>query len=251
MKFKIFIKIFLLIIFIAKPSLAQEISSSNSKNYETKTIKKDNEIEIRLIPKNPPPKVEKTAKENKNLNEDEDSSELESEDSAINNEATKDSEMVYEKSVEDDNSSNQEVNNIQTKNANSAREESLKLWREEQRKLREERIEARKEEARKKYQAQKERSVIKEIENLNQKLKQAKSSKNTMPNYYSGSTTPTTPQNQNSDTIPANTNATTASGSTVTTSPNSNSNSNASSTPSNNNINPSAPPANIPTQNSR
>jgi len=246
MKFKIFIKIFLLIIFIAKPSLAQEISSSNSKNYETKTIKKDNEIEIRLIPKNPPPKVEKIAKENKIAVVDEDSSESESEDPAINNEATKDSEMVYEKSVEDNVPITQEV-----KNANSAREESLKLWREEQRKLREERIEARKEEARKKYQAQKERSVIKEIENLNQKLKENKNSKNSTANFYSGSTTPNSPQNQNSGTIPANPNATTSSGSTVTTSPNSNSNSNASSTSSNNNINPSAPPANIPTQNSR
>lgn len=236
----------MLIIFIAKPSLAQEISSSNSKNYETKTIKKDNEIEIRLIPKNPPPKVEKIAKENKIAVVDEDSSESESEDPAINNEATKDSEMVYEKSVEDNVPITQEV-----KNANSAREESLKLWREEQRKLREERIEARKEEARKKYQAQKERSVIKEIENLNQKLKENKNSKNSTANFYSGSTTPNSPQNQNSGTIPANPNATTSSGSTVTTSPNSNSNSNASSTSSNNNINPSAPPANIPTQNSR
>jgi hypothetical protein len=244
MKFKIFIKIFLLIIFIAKSSLAQEISSSNSKNYETKTIKKDNEIEIRLIPKNPPPKIEKIAKENKITVADENSSELESEDPAINNEATKDSEMVYEKSVEDNVPTTQEV-----KNANSAREESLKLWREEQRKLREERIEARKEEARKKYQAQKERSVIKEIENLNQKLKENKNSKNSTANFYSGSTTPNSPQNLNSGTIPANSNTTTSSGSTVATSPNSNSN--ASSTSSNSNINPSAPPANIPTQNSR
>ena len=229
-----------------KTAWTQEISSSNSKNYETKTIKKDNEIEIRLIPKNPPPKVEKIAKENKIAVVDEDSSESESEDPAINNEATKDSEMVYEKSVEDNVPITQEV-----KNANSAREESLKLWREEQRKLREERIEARKEEARKKYQAQKERSVIKEIENLNQKLKENKNSKNSTANFYSGSTTPNSPQNQNSGTIPANSNATNSSGSTVTTSPNSNSNSNASSTSSNSNINPSVPPANIPTQNSR
>ncbi len=246
MKFKIFIKIFLLIIFITKSSLAQEISSTNSKSYEAKTIRKDNEIEIRLIPKNPPPKIEKIAKENKIIVEDEDGSELENEDPAINNEATKDSKMVYEKSVEDNVPITQEV-----KNANSAREESLKLWREEQRKLREERIEARKEEARKKYQAQKERSVIKEIENLNQKLKENKNSKNSTANFYSGSTTPNSPQNQNSGTIPANPNATTSSGSTVATPPNSNSNSNASSTSSNSNINPSAPPANIPTQNSR
>ena len=236
----------MLIIFITKSSLSQEISSTNSKSYEAKTIRKDNEIEIRLIPKNPPKKIEKIAKENKIIVEDEDGSELESEDPAINNEATKDSKMVYEKSVEDNVPITQEV-----KNANSAREESLKLWREEQRKLREERIEARKEEARKKYQAQKERSVIKEIENLNQKLKENKNSKNSTANFYSGSTTPNSPQNQNSGTIPANPNATTSSGSTVATPPNSNSNSNASSTSSNNNINPSAPPANIPTQNSR
>jgi hypothetical protein len=251
MKLKFFIKIFLLILFISKPSVAQEISSSNSKNYEAKTIKKDNEIEIRLIPKNPPPKVEKIVKENKNSNEDEDSLESESEDPAINNEATKDSEMVYEKSVEDNVPITQEVNNSQTKNANSAREQSLKLWREEQRKLREERIEARKEEARKKYQAQKERSVIKEIENLNQKSKEDKPSKITMPNYYGGTTTPNSQQNQNSGTNATNSNATNSSGSSVATSPNSNSNANTSPTSSNNNINPNTPPNNIPTQNSR
>ena len=239
----------MLIIFIAKPSLAQEISSSNSKSYEAKTIKKDNEIEIRLIPKNPPPKIEKTPTEIPKSNSGKIESDQDSEDPAINNEETKDSEMVYERSVEDDNSTAQEVNNNQSKNANSAKEDSLKLWREEQRKLREERIEARKEEARKKYQAQKERSVIKEIENLNQKLKQAKSSQNTMPNYYGGSTTPTSSQNINSGTIPTNTNATNSSGSTVTTSPNSNSN--ASSTSSNSNTNSTTSPTNIPTQNSR
>ena len=246
MKFKIFIKIFLLIIFITKSSLAQEISSTNSKSYEAKTIRKDNEIEIRLIPKNPPKKIEKIAKENKIIVEDEDGSELESEDPAINNEATKDSEMVYEKSVEDNVPITQEV-----KNANSAREESLKLWREEQRKLREERIEARKEEARKKYQAQRERSVIKEVENLNQKLKADKSSKNIISNYYGGSTAPTTSQNQNSGTIANVPTTNNSNGAQIANSPNSSSNSNTASTSSNNNINPSAPPANIPTQNSR
>lgn len=246
MKLKIFIKIFLLILFTTKPSFAQEISPTNSKSYEAKTIKKDNEIEIRLIPKNPPKKIEKIAKENKIIVEDEDGSELESEDPAINNEATKDSKMVYEKSVEDNVPITQEV-----KNANSAREESLKLWREEQRKLREERIEARKEEARKKYQAQRERSVIKEIENLNQKLKADKSSKNIISNYYGGSTAPTTSQNQNSGTIANVPTTNNSNGAQIANSPNSNSNSNTASTSSNNNINPSTPPANIPTQNSR
>ena len=241
----------MLILFISKPSIAQEISSSNSKNYEAKTIKKDNEIEIRLIPKNPPAKIEKTPTVNQNSNLDEEESDSESEDPAINNEATKDSEMVYEKKVEDNVPIIQDANNPQTKKTNSAREESLKLWREEQRKLREQRIEARKEEARKKYQAQKERSVIKEIENLNQKLKETNPSKNTLPNYYGGSTSSTSPQNQNSGTIQVNPNATTSSGSTVATSPNSNYNPNTSSTSSNNNINPNTPPANIPTQNSR
>lgn len=236
MKLPIFFNIFLLISLSIKTAWAQEISSSNSKNYEAQTVKKDNEIEIRLIPKNPPPKVEKIPTKIQDSVDEED-------DSALENEATKDSEMVYEKSVEDNKPALQEADNSQTKNANSAREESLKLWREEQRKLREERIEARKEEARRKYQAQRERSVIKEIENLNQKLKADKSSKNIMPNYYGGSTAPTTSQNQNSGTI--------ANDAQIVNSQNSNSNSNTASTSSNGNINPSTPPANIPTQNSR
>lgn len=244
MKLPIFFNIFLLISLSIKTAWAQEISSTNSKSYEAKTIKKDNEIEIRLIPKNPPPKVEKTPAKIQDSVDEED-------DSTLENEATKDSEIVYEKSVEDDNANAQEVTNIQNKNANSAREDSLKLWREEQRKLREERIEARKEEARKKYQAQRERSIIKEVENLNQKLKADKSSKNIMPNYYGGSTTPTTSQNQNSGTIANVATTNNSNGAQIANSPNSNSNSNTASTSSNNNINPSTPPANISTQNSR
>lgn len=242
MKLPIFFNIFLLISLSIKTAWAQEISSSNSKSYEAKTIKKDNEIEIRLIPKNPPPKVEKTPITTQDSVEEEDNS-------ALENEATGDSEIVYEKSVEDDNANAQEVTNIQNKNANSAREDSLKLWREEQRKLREERIEARKEEARRKYQAQRERSIIKEVENLNQKLKADKSSKNIMPNYYGGSTAPTTSQNQNSGTIANVPTANNSNGAQIANSPNSNSNT--ASTSSNGNINPSTPPANIPTQNSR
>lgn len=244
MKLPIFFNIFLLISLSIKTAWAQEISSSNSKNYEAQTVKKDNEIEIRLIPKNPPPKVEKIPTKIQDSVDEED-------DSALENEATKDSEMVYEKSVEDNKPALQEADNSQTKNANSAREESLKLWREEQRKLREERIEARKEEARRKYQAQRERSVIKEVENLNQKLKADKSSKNIMPNYYGGSTAPTTSQNQNSGTIANVPTTNNSNGAQIANSPNSNSNSNTSSTSSNGNINPSTPPANIPTQNSR
>ena len=244
MKLPIFFNIFLLISLSIKTAWAQEISSTNSKSYEAKTIKKDNEIEIRLIPKNPPPKVEKIPTKIQDSVDEED-------DSALENEATKDSEMVYEKSVEDNKPALQEADNSQTKNANSAREESLKLWREEQRKLREERIEARKEEARRKYQAQRERSVIKEIENLNQKLKADKSSKNIMPNYYGGSTAPTTSQNQNSGTIANVPTANNSNDAQIANSPNSNSNSNTASTSSNNNINPSTPPTNIPTQNSR
>ena len=245
MKLPIFFNIFLLISLSIKTTWAQEISSTNSKSYEAKTVKKDNEIEIRLIPKNPPPKVEKTPAKIQDSVDEED-------DSTLENEATKDSEMVYEKSVEDDNSNAQDVTNIQNKNANSAKEDSLKLWREEQRKLREERIEARKEEARKKYQAQRERSVIKEVENLNQKLKADKSSKNIMPNYYGGSTAPTTSQNQNSGTI-ANTPSSTnnSNGAQIVNSPNSNSNSNSSATSSNSNINPNASPTIIPSPNSR
>ena len=244
MKLPIFFNIFLLISLSIKTTWAQEISSTNSKSYEAKTVKKDNEIEIRLIPKNPPPKVEKTPAKIQDSVDEED-------DSTLENEATKDSEMVYEKSVEDDNSNAQDVTNIQNTNANSAKEDSLKLWREEQRKLREERIEARKEEARKKYQAQRERSVIKEVENLNQKLKADKSSKNIMPNYYGGSTAPTTSQNQNSGTIVNVPTTNNSNGSQIVNSPNSNSNSNSSATSSNSNINPNASPTIIPSPNSR
>ena len=194
MKLPIFFNIFLLISLSIKNTWAQEISSPNSKNYEAQTVKKDNEIEIRLIPKNPPPKVEKTPSKTQDSVDKEN-------DSTLENQASEDSEMVYEKTVEDNKPAMQDSDNAQTKNNNLVRENSLKLWREEQKKLREERIEARKEEARKKYQAQRERSVIKEVENLNQKLKADKSSKNIMPNYYGGSTVPTTSQNQNSGTI--------------------------------------------------
>ena len=143
MKAQIFTYIFLLILLIIKTSSAQEISPANSKSYEAKTIKKDNEIEIRLIPKNPPQKIERAPTKIQNSVDEENDTELE-------NEATKDSEMVYEKKAEDNDLSPEVTNNIKTKNANSAREDSLKLWREEQKKLREERIKARKEEARKK-----------------------------------------------------------------------------------------------------
>ncbi len=149
---------------LTKLSFAEEISATSSKNYEAQTIKKDNEIEIRLVPKNPPPKVEKNS---------------ENEDSESDDEADTDQEeMVYEKNVEGGNLSAKQLADIKTKNANDVRENSLQLWREEQKRMRDERIKARKEEARKKYQAQKERSVIKEIENLNQKLKAEQKLKN-------------------------------------------------------------------------
>ena len=86
--------------------------------------------------------------------------------------------MVYNKNSDGKNFSTQELADIKAKNSNKVRENALNLWREEQKRLREERIKSRKEESRKKYQAQKERSVIKEIENLNQKLKNEQATKN-------------------------------------------------------------------------
>ena len=178
MKLNIFFNIFLINLLLIKSPFAQEISSTNSKTYEAKTIKKDNEIEIRLIPKNPPVKVEKDLADE----DDEDSEDsVESDDTdpdAQKVEGEKDQEMVYKKNSDGKNFSAQELADIKAKNSNKVRENALNLWREEQKRLREERIKSRKEEARKKYQAQKERSVIKEIENLNQKLKNEQATKN-------------------------------------------------------------------------
>jgi len=175
MKLNIFFNIFLINLLLIKPSFAQEISSSNSKTYETKTIKKDNEIEIRLIPKNPPVKVEKDLADE----DSEDSDESDDADPDTENAGDeKDQEMVYNKNSDGKNFSTQELADIKAKNSNKVRENALNLWREEQKRLREERIKSRKEESRKKYQAQKERSVIKEIENLNQKLKNEQVTKN-------------------------------------------------------------------------
>ena len=174
MKLNIFFNIFLINLLLIKPSFAQEISSTNSKNYETKTVKKDNEIEIRLIPKNPPEKVENLDVEDSEASDEADDTDPDTQEVA----GEKDQEMVYNKNSDGNNLSAQELADIKAKNSNIARENSLKLWREEQKRLREERIKSRKEESRKKYQAQKERSVIKEIENLNQKLKNEQILKN-------------------------------------------------------------------------
>ena len=219
MKLNIFFNIFLINLLFIKPSFAQEIPSTNSKTYEAKTIKKDNEIEIRLIPKNPPVIVPKNppVKVEKDL-ADEDSEDVEdSEDSDETDpdtqkvEGKKDQEMVYSKNSDGKNFSAQELSDIKAKNSNIARENSLKLWREEQKRLREERIKSRKEEARKKYQAQKERSVIKEIEDLNQKLKNEQTTKNYqnlegsnvyVPNQVQPSNTATAPvTNSSSETV--------------------------------------------------
>jgi hypothetical protein len=182
MRLSIFFNIFLINLLLIKPSLAQEISSSNSKNYEAKTIKKNNEIEIRLIPKNPPaiaPKNPPAKVENLDVEDSETLDESDAIDPDTQNaESEADQEMVYNKSSDGNNLSTQDLADIKAKNSNIARENALKLWREEQKRLREERIESRKEESRKRYQAQKERSVIKEIENLNQKSKNEQSIKN-------------------------------------------------------------------------
>ena len=183
MKLNIFFNIFLINLLLIKPSFAQEISPTNSKTYETKTIKRDNEIEIRLIPKNPPVIIPKNppVKIEKDLDGEDSEALDESDDTDPDTENTgdeKDQEMIYKKNSDGNNFSAKELADIKAKNSNIARENGLSLWREEQKRLREERIKSRKEESRKKYQAQKERSVIKEIENLNQKLKNEQETKN-------------------------------------------------------------------------
>ena len=213
MKLNIFFNIFLINLLFIKPSFAQEIPSTNSKTYEAKTIKKDNEIEIRLIPKNPPVKVPKNPpvkvekdlanEDSKDVEDSEDSDETDDTDPDNQKvEGENDQEMVYSKNSDDKNFSAQELSDIKAKNSNIARENSLKLWREEQKRLREERIKSRKEEARKKYQAQKERSVIKEIEDLNQKLKNEQSTKNYQNLGGSNVYVPNQVQPSNSATVP-------------------------------------------------
>jgi len=210
MKLNIFFNIFLINLLLIKSSFAQEISSTNSKTYEAKTIKKDNEIEIRLIPKNPPVIIPKNppVKVEKDLDveDSEDSDETDETDDADPDtqkvEGEKDQEMIYNKNSDGNNFSARELTEIKAKNSNKVREDALNLWREEQKRLREGRIKSRKEESRKKYQAQKERSVIKEIENLNQKLKNEQATKNNQnlggPNVY----VPNQIQPSNSATVP-------------------------------------------------
>jgi len=207
MKLNIFFNIFLINLLLIKSPFAQEISSTNSKTYEAKTIKKDNEIEIRLIPKNPPVKVEKDL-DDEEEDEDEDEDDEDSDESDDTDpdtqkvEGEKDQEMVYKKNSDGKNFSAQELADIKAKNSNKVRENSLNLWREEQKRLREERIKSRKEEARKKYQAQKERSVIKEIENLNQKLKNEQATKNYQNLGGSNASSTYQVQPSNSGTVP-------------------------------------------------
>ena len=228
LKLKFILHILIIFLSSLKICFAQEISSSSSKNYETKTIKKNNEIEIRLIPKNPPPKIEKKLEPKQSIAPDEI---IENHNKTENNNSIsseiqepKEPEIIYEKKAEENNLSSEEVNSIQVQNANLVRENSLKLWREEQRKMREERIKARHEESRKKYQALKEKNVIKEMENANKNSKENKNSKNSMVNYYDESIAPTTLQNQNSNAIPTNANTTNTDGARANDSSNSISN---------------------------
>ncbi len=191
-------------------SSAQDYSSSNSKNYETKTIKKNNEIEIRLIPKNPPAKIENKQEPKNSIQLDEvtENSDINENNDTISQEieATKEPEIIYEKKAEENNLNVEEVSEIQTKNANLNRENSLKLWREEQRRLREERIKARHEESRKKYQALKEKSAIKQAENLDKNPKNNETSKNLIINYNNNSIPPNFNQNQIPEKNSTNTN---------------------------------------------
>jgi hypothetical protein len=273
MKSNIFLYIFLINLLFIRTSFAQEISSTNSKNYETKTVKKDNEIEIRLIPKNPPVIAPKNPPAKVDNLDDEDLESLDAvDDTDLDNQEVadeKDQEMVYKKNSDGNNFSAKELADIKAKNSNIARGNSLNLWREEQKRLREERIKSRKEESRKKYQAQKERSVIKEIENLNQNLKNEEGLKNDqnlggsnvyVPNQIKSSNTVIVPVVNPGSTPPTSNNSSSTAVNPVATPPSNNSSSTAvnpvATPPSNNSsstaVNPVAtPPSNNSTQPSR
>jgi hypothetical protein len=149
MKIKNFIKIFLLILFSIKESFAQEISSTNSKNYETKTTKNNNQIEIRLIPKNPPSPPQNSVIPEISNQEDEDKK-LDEIDNSNEN-------MIYQKR-------NGENDFNDLNDSKKSKDDNLKEWREEQKRLREERIRQRNEIAKQKFLENKKRSIIKESE---------------------------------------------------------------------------------------
>ena len=149
MKIKNFIKIFLLILFSIKVSFAQEISSTNSKNYETKTTKNNNQIEIRLIPKNPPSPLQNSVTPEISNQEDDDKK-LDEIDNSNEN-------MIYQKR-------NGENDFDDLNDSKKSKNDNLKEWREEQKKLREERIRQRNEIAKQKFLENKKRSIIKESE---------------------------------------------------------------------------------------
>ena len=179
MKPKNFIKIFLLILLSTKPTFAQETPSTNSKNYETETIKKDNQIEIRLKPKNPPSPSKNSANpSDKNI---------------VDSQSIKSSEDIIYKKPSGENDFDD--SSLEQKN----KRDNLIAWREQQKKLREDRIKQRNEMAKQKFLENKKRSIIKEAENevkiRNKKAIEA-SNKNTSPNInYSNSS----PSNLNSN----------------------------------------------------
>ena len=121
LKLKFILHILIIFLSSLKICFAQEISSSNSKSYETKTIKKNNEIEIRLIPKNLPPKIEKKLEPKQSIAPDEI---IENHNKTENNNSIsseiqepKEPEIIYEKKAEENNLSSEEVNSIQVQNA--------------------------------------------------------------------------------------------------------------------------------------
>ncbi|NBX52631.1 MAG: hypothetical protein EBT63_03170 [Proteobacteria bacterium] len=203
---KLFVNILVLLTFFNLKSYAQnptnQISASSSKNYETQAIKNNNQIEIRLIPKNTPPqKVDKPQEAiSENFVNEESSSKTtkkDPEDSALQD-SELDEDMVYKKSTGED-----DFNESNLEKINKSNKTNIEKWREEQRKQREERIKKRNLEAKQKFQQIKSRSIIKEAEEIrlknmqNQQNNNQKTSSPAISYSYNPSSPSTNPSSSN------------------------------------------------------
>jgi len=191
-----------------------QTSPSSPKNYETQAIKNNNQIEIRLIPKNTPPKsVDKS--------EEIISSDVvggESSSTTLNaniQDGESEEDMVYQKSTGED-----DFNESQIEKPNKSGKINIEKWREEQRKQREDRIKKRNEEAKQKFQQIKSRSIIRENEEMRLKNLQEQKNNNqktpsfTTPYYYNPYSPSTIPSPAPSQQNPSGSSSTNSSSTT-------------------------------------
>jgi hypothetical protein len=218
MKINVNFFIYLFLIFFANSFnflMAQENinNSSSNKKYETKTVKNQDQIEIRLIPKNP---VNPPTNQNSEIDDEEFAEEIDQPNDK----------MIYQKS-------NGRNDFEDTKLSNNSKQDSLKSWREQQKKLREERIRQRDQSAKQKFLENKQRSVIKEMEML-AKIRNENALKNPTSSTVNNSSSNSTQNSSSSNNSSAsNSESQTSSTSSSNNQTSTNSSTNSNSTPTN------------------